>query len=501
VSVFLRANAHDVEQLAALTRTLHGAARDAMPLLIAADQEGGQLVGLGHETTRFPGAMALGAAGDASLTEDVARATATELRALGVTVCYAPVCDLALNPGNVSLGTRSFGSDPDAVAAQAAAFTRGLLAGGVVATPKHFPGFGAVDIDPHHALGVIDADRLALEERELVPFRAAIAAGAGLVMSGHVALPAVTGDRQLPATVSRAVMHDLLRGDLGFGGVSITDAMDMRALAQGAAQIVDAIAALRAGVDLLLLTPDRAAQRRLEEGLRHAARRGLVPAAHIRSASARIRALRRWAGGFAWPDRDVVRSAEHEALAARAAARAITLVRDDAGLIPLRLEPGDRVAVITPQPRDLTPADSSVTEPLDLAGAVARHHGDVLAVRTASEPTEHDVMAAREAAAASRVAVVGTIATSAQPAQARLVEAVLGTGTPTVTVAMRTPYDLADYPTAATHLCTYAIVPAAVDALAAATFGATDIGGRLPVAIADLYPRGHGIDRPAAARG
>ena len=169
--------------------------------------------------------------------------------------------------------------------------------------------------------------------------------------------------------------------------------------------------------------------------------------------------------------------------------------------MPLRLAPGERVAVITPQPRDLTPADSSVTEPLDLAGAVGRHHGDVLAVRTSSDPTDADVAAAREAAIASRVAVVGTIATSVQPAQARLVEAVLETGTPTVTVALRTPYDLADYPSAATHLCTYAIVPAALDALAAALFGAADIGGRLPVPIPGLYPRGHGIDRRVAARG
>ncbi len=131
-----------------------------LPLLIGADQEGGQLVGLGHGTTRFPGAMALGAADDEALTEAVGRATALELRALGITVCYAPVCDLALDPANVSLGTRAFGSDPASVgAARGGAHVRGLMAGGVVATAKHFPGFGAVDADPHHRLGVVEADR------------------------------------------------------------------------------------------------------------------------------------------------------------------------------------------------------------------------------------------------------------------------------------------------------------------------------------------------------
>jgi beta-N-acetylhexosaminidase len=291
-------------------------------------------------------------------------------------------------------------------------------------------------------------------------------------------------------------MHDLLRGALRFGGVSITDAMDMRALAQGVGQVVEAIAALRAGVDLLLLTPDRAAQRRLEAGLSLAAQRRLVPAAHIREASARILALRRWAGRFPWGERADIRSAAHEALAHEAAARAITLVRDEDALLPLRLAPGDRVAVITPQPRDLTPADSSVTEPLDLAAAVARRHPEVLDVRTASLPTDGEIAAARAAALGCRVAIVGSIATGAQPAQARLVSEVVATGTPTVTVALRTPYDLIEYPAARTHICTYAIVPSAVEALAAALFGTRDIGGRLPVPISGLYPRGHGIDRP-----
>ncbi len=170
VTVFLRANARDADSLASLAWQLHGAAPGDLPLLIGADQEGGQLVGLGHETTRFPGAMALGAADDETLTEAVGRATADELRALGITVCYAPVCDLALLPGNVSLGTRAFGSDPGDVARHAAALTRGLQAGGVVATAKHFPGFGAVDVDPHHRLGVVDASAEVLEVRELAPF-------------------------------------------------------------------------------------------------------------------------------------------------------------------------------------------------------------------------------------------------------------------------------------------------------------------------------------------
>jgi beta-N-acetylhexosaminidase len=493
VSLFLHANARDAGSLAELTGRLHSADPGGLPLLIAADQEGGQLVGLGHDTTRFPGAMALGAAGDEALTAEVGEATARELRALGITVCYAPVCDLATEPGNVSLGTRAFGSDPQAVARQAAAFAAGLQRGGVVATAKHFPGFGSVTSDPHFALGAVEGDLARLTGHELVPFRAAIEAGAGMVMSAHVALPGLTGDRELPATIARPVMTDLLRRRLGFRGVSITDAMDMRALAQGSAQIVDAIMALRAGVDLLLLTPDRTAGRRLEAGLEQAARRGLLAAGAIAGSERRVLRLRRWLTGFERPPLAAVRCAEHEALARRSAAAAVTLVRDDDGLLPLRPAPGARLLVVTPQPRDLTPADSSSTEPLDLAAEIRRSHPATEAVRVAAEPGDAEIAAVRAAAASCSLVVVGTIATGVQPAQARLVTALLQAGTPVVSVALRTPYDLVDYPAARTHLCTYALVPAALAALADVLFGRLPIRGRLPVPLPGLYPRGHGL--------
>ena len=310
-----------------------------MPLLIAADQEGGQLVGLGHETTRFPGAMALGAAGDAALTERVARATAAELRALGVTVCYAPVCDLAIDPrerqprhARLRVGP---GRGRDASGRVHARAHRRRRRRDAASTSR---ASAAVRVDPHHALGAIDRDRAELEARELVPVPRGVRGGRA---DGHVRPRRAARRSRATATCPRpcrgAVMHDLLRGDLGFRGVSITDAMDMRALAQGAAQVVEAIAALRAGVDLLLLTPDRAAQRRLEAGLSQAALRGLVPSAHIRAATARIRALRRWAGSFPGATATVIRSAAHEALALESASRAVTLVRDDDGLVPLRL--------------------------------------------------------------------------------------------------------------------------------------------------------------------
>jgi beta-N-acetylhexosaminidase len=180
-------------------------------------------------------------------------------------------------------------------------------------------------------------------------------------------------------------------------------------------------------------------------------------------------------------------------LAQRAARRAITLVRDEPALLPLIVPAGERIAVITPQPRELTPADSSADEPLALAEAVRHHHADVVDVRVPAEPSDTDITGARDVARGAAAAIIVTLATNVQPAQSRLVEVIVQTGTPTVTVAMRTPYDLADYPQSSTHLCAYSIVPASVVAVAEAVFGAP-ISGRLPVAIPGLYPRGHGME-------
>ena len=213
VTLFRVHNVVDPPRIRRLTAAIQAARpAGAPPLLIAADQEGGQLIGLGDGTTQFAGAMALGATGDEALAERVAGATARELRALGVNVNYAPVCDVADNPANPALGIRSFGDDPEAVGRLAAATVRGLQDDGVAATAKHFPGAGDTAADPHHELPLVPRTDAELAARELVPFRAAVDAGARMVMTGHFALPGQGDD--LPASLSAAVLRDLLRGQL-----------------------------------------------------------------------------------------------------------------------------------------------------------------------------------------------------------------------------------------------------------------------------------------------
>ncbi len=495
VTLFRFFNSDSPAQVRELTASVQRAAsafdHDAPPLLIAADQEGGQLDAL-DGATPFPGNMALGAAGDEDLAERVGRATGLELLAMGANVSYAPVCDLADNPGNPHIGIRSFGSEPAEVARLAAAVVRGLRSSGIAAGAKHFPGLGGSDLDTHHELAVVAHDRARLDRAELVPFRAAIGAGADVVMSAHLALPAVTGDATLPATLSRAVMHDLIRDDLGFRGLTITDALDMGALPQGDAQVIDVIAALRAGVDLLLTMGDPAAQARIEGGLRHAAARGLFDAAGMKASAERIERLRRRLGGVEQPPLEAVRSAAHGALAREVAERSLTLVRDEDGLLPLRPAADARIVVVQPVPRDLTPADTSSSVPPLLAAAIRRRHPRVDEVLV-DEATEGEVAAARDAIAGADLLVLGSVSASLRPAHEALCRALLETGVPTVTVALRTPFDLAAYPSSATHVCAYGILEPTCEAVAAALFGEIPFAGRLPAPIPGLYPVGHGL--------
>jgi beta-N-acetylhexosaminidase len=437
--------------------------------------------------------MALGAIGDPDLAERVGQAIGRELRAVGVNVNYAPDCDVASNPDNPGLGIRSFGDDAAAVARLARATVRGLQAAGVAATAKHFPGKGDVSVDTHHQLGAIDHDRARMDAVELAPFRAAIEAGVRVVMSGHFAIPALTHNPSLPATVSRAVMHDLLRDELGFDGLVISDALDMRALAQGATQIVDLIAALRAGVDLLLCAPDRSSIDQTEEALRLAARRDLFDTDALAGSTRRILALRGWLSSAPQPELDVVGSAEHAALAREVAERSVTLVRNEAGLLPLRIPAEERVLAVMPQPANLTPADTSATVAPGLAAAIRSRHPLVDEVVTGMPPTPSEITALRQRAADYPLVVIGTINAWFDSGQADLVNELLASGVPVVTVALRVPWDLARYPAAATHACTYSILPPSLDALVGALWGDAPFQGRLPAAIPGLYPTGHGL--------
>jgi beta-N-acetylhexosaminidase len=496
VTLFRSMNVDKPAQVRALCQDLQRTAWKAglPPLLIAADQEGGQLMAVGEGVTQLPGNMALGAVGDAQLARRAGEVLGRELAAMGVNVDYAPCCDVNVNPRNPVIGVRSFGEDPRQVSALCAAMIAGIQSAGVVATAKHFPGLGDTAVDAHWGTPIVPHGLERLRRVELPPFEAAINAGVQMVMTAHIALPAVEGDAETPATLSPKVLGGLLREQLGFQGVIVTDAMDMGAIQQGKALGGQAVRAVQAGVDLLLLGGNVDDQQRVHGGLVQAAQDGRLELAALRRSAGRVLALKDWlqkAGPQ--PDLGVVGCAEHRAVADEIAARSLTLVRDRDGLLPLHLQPGQRLAVVLPRPVNLTPADTSSYVTPQLAQALRRYHPQVQEFLVSHAPGQQEIADLLAQLAGFNYIVAGTLNAFSQPQQAEMVNAILATGLPTVVAALRLPYDLAAFPQAPTFVATYSLLEPSMHALATALFGQAGFPGRLPVSIPEIAPAGFGL--------
>ncbi|GHF51669.1 sugar hydrolase [Streptomyces mashuensis] len=286
------------EQLAALTAQLRAERED---VLVAVDEEGGDVTRLEVRTgSSFPGNLALGTVDDTALTRAVAHELGRRLAECGVNLNWAPSADVNSDPGNPVIGVRSFGADPRLVARHTAAYIEGLQAAGVAACTKHFPGHGDTAVDSHHALPRITADLATLRERELVPFRVAVAAGTKAVMSAHILLPAL--DPDLPATLSPAALHGLLRapvaeGGLGFDGLIVTDGMEMQAIAGTYGIERGSVLAVAAGADAICVgggLADEDTVLRLRDALVAAVRSGALPEERLADAARRVRALGAW---------------------------------------------------------------------------------------------------------------------------------------------------------------------------------------------------------------
>lgn len=458
-------NIESPAQLRELALSLHQAAAAGghPPPLIGIDQEGGQLMAVTGGATELPGNMALGATRRADLAEAAGRVLGSELLAMGCTMDFAPVLDLALRPENPVIGIRAFGDDPELVAQLGAALIRGIQSTGMVATAKHFPGHGDTSVDPHHAGMEIPHTRERLDAVELVPFRAAIAAGVGAVMSTHATFP---GLDSVAATLSKRVLGDLLRDDLGFDGLIVTDAMDMSAVGH-LSPLQRAGDAVAAGNDLVLLghLEDQA---QLVSGLES---RFSAPAL------ARIDLARR-ALPVQLPSLDVVGSTEHRQVAQEIADAAITVVRS--GNLPLRPEPEDEIAVVTVRAGDLTPADTSSAVRIRFADQVTARHPRTVALdlpyRASSEQVSDLVAAVRNAA----MVVVGTVDAAQDASQAAFLRALRQAGHDPVVVALRTPFDLNAAPWLTTYLCAYGIREPNTESAVRVLFGEIEAEGRLP---------------------
>jgi beta-N-acetylhexosaminidase len=494
-------NLDDPAQVAGLSNGLQRASLNQpprVPLLISTDQEHGIITRLGAPATRFPGSMALGASGREADARQAARISGQELRAVGINMDHAPDADVNVNPANPVIGVRSFSSDPTLAARLTAAQVEGYQSGtgrdegeGVVANAKHFPGHGDTDVDSHTGLPEITHSLAEWEETDAPPFRAAIEAGTGSIMVGHLRFPELdpSGD---PATLSRPIITGLLREELGYQGVVITDSLMMAGVRETYPDAEVPVRALRAGADLLLMPPDLEVA---HQAVLDAVAAGELTEARIDQSVRRILTLKRERGiaehPYAAPSRvaDVVGSSEHETAAQEITDRTTTLVKNDDGVLPLAAN-GQSILV--------TGAGQSTTA--ELAERIGSREVTVTSRATDEDPVSDEIAEVVAEAQNHDTIVVATSGTRVHPRQATLVDALIDTGLPVVTISTDVPYDIAAYPDAATHLATYSQVPVALESATRVLFGETSPQGTLPVTIpsaADpgqpLFPLGHGL--------
>lgn len=510
----------DVSETARLNRRLQAIAR--RPLLIAADLEAG--VGMRFlDTTNWPWPMAVAATGDPSFAERQGRIVAEEARAIGVNQVYAPVADVNVDPGNPAINVRSYGEDPETVGRFVAAFVRGVQAGGVLATAKHFPGHGDTRIDSHRALPVLRADRARIERVELVPFRAAIAAGVGAVMTAHLSVPAldatpapvralapgenpetddaaeIARDATVPASLSPAIVEGLLRRELGFAGLVVTDAVDMGGIVDHFDPGDAAVRAVLAGGDQVIKSPDTDAA---IAGVRRAVAEGRISAARLDQSVARIlEAKRRFPAASPDPEAPfrIVDRPEHRALAQEIAGRAVTLVHEAPGALPLAST--QRVVhLVVNDVASVAPPGRELARELELRFSRAPQTF-VLDPRSRAEDVE-PVLEAAAGADAVLVSLFVRVRTGTGklvlPEPARdAIERLSSTGARLVAVSFGNPYVASDLPGLPTYLAAYGDQPVMQVAAARALFGEAPITGRLPVTIQGVAERGSGISKEA----
>lgn len=490
-------------EVAAKVNDLQRAAR--VPLLVASDLEPGlgrleggafvpSLMYPAGSATILPSAMAIGASGKETNAEETGRIIGLEARAVGIHMVFAPVVDVNNNPANPVINTRSFGEDPVAVSRLSAAFVRGLQSTGTAATAKHFPGHGDTDTDSHLALPVVRSDRARLNAVELAPFRAAIGAGIAGVMSAHIALPAISND-SVPATLAASIMSGLLRDTLGFGGITVTDALTMQGIGKGYTIEQSAVLSVQAGSDILLMPSDT---KRAIDAVVAAVERGDISPARIEKSVRLLLELKARTGARERPIvpldslRAIVGSAEHRAAARRISQDAITLLRDQKSLVPLR--DGVPTVIVTYAGETDILAGREFAAELRLTVRAAR----VVRVTPATARPQLD-SAVRNGERVVVFTQVRTVEGEGRfvlaPAFSRWLDSLAATRDVFV-VAAANPYIIREIPRVGIYLASFGRGPALEVAAARALTGSAPISGRTPVSLPGFFARGDGLQRP-----
>lgn len=499
------------------------------PLLISSDLEAGAGMRF-DDTVNFPWNMAVGATGNPDYARRQGELTAREARALGIQQIYAPVADVNNNAANPVINVRSYGEDPAEVAKLVGAFVEGAQRAGVMATAKHFPGHGDTATDSHRGLPEIDITRARLNSVELVPFRAAVNAGVGAVMDGHIALPLidptaitplprdvklgpietdeelVVGNGTMPTTLS-PVMNKILRNELSFDGLIVTDAMSMSGLTLYFTQEEASVRALEAGADLLLKPADTDAAFR---GVRDAVKSGRLTEKRIEESVRKVLAAKYDLGlveqRITPLDEidQVVGGRDTLKLAEEIAEHAITLVRNDAKLLPLNLPANATIFNLA-----ITNGDDRLTITQPFVATLARSGRKVVTVVLDDRSSEAEVKKALDLSGRADL-VIASLYGRVRTGQARSValpepggralDTLIERKTPVIGVSFGNPYLLSSFPKLQTYMVAYGDMPSLQEAGAEALLGLDDITGRLPISLPGLYPRGTGIQLAAGKK-
>ncbi|WP_343976542.1 glycoside hydrolase family 3 protein [Kribbella koreensis] len=479
-------------QAAALKTGLH------LPLTIATDQEQGVVVRIGPPATQFGGNMAHGATRDTKDARTAAGITGRELKAMGIRQDYAPVADVNVNALNPVIGVRSFSSDPKLVSDMTVAQVRGYQEdAGIMATAKHFPGHGDTVDDSHNALPTINHTRAQWDAIDAPSFKAAIKAGIDSIMTAHIVVPSLdpSGD---PATLSKPILTGVLRGELGFKGLVITDALEMAAVRAKYGDAEVAVRAIEAGADQLLLPPAPDVQ---FKAVVDAVKSGRISERQVNESVLRVLLMKLKNGVLFQPYVDPAKISTKVgtpaslATAQKIVDKSVTLVKNDAKALPL-----------TKDPRKILVTGWGVTTTQSLANSLTKRGATTTVAQTGAAPTDAAIADAVSKAQANDVTVVltqkawDTKVVDPGAKQQKLVKDLLATGKTVIVVAVRDPYDIAYFTAAPTYLATYGYAAVSMESLAKVLYGEIAPTGKLPVDIpvagdpaTPLYKFGHGL--------
>jgi beta-N-acetylhexosaminidase len=486
-----------------------------VPLLVTSDFEnGGPGMRINHSYalptllpqgggTSLPPTMAFGAIGEEWFAREYGRVTAREARAVGVHLNFAPVLDVNSNPLNPVINTRSFGEDPQAVARLGAAYIAGAREGGIPTTAKHFPGHGDTRTDSHVDLPVVDADRARLEALELIPFRRAVEEGVDAVMTAHVAVPRILGPDGPPATLSPYFLTELLRDDMGFQGLVLTDAMSMGAITEGYGVGESAVLAMEAGADILLGVGD---VWETLEAVEDAVERGRITRARLDRSVRRILEMKARVGLHRQRKvsldhiGEIVGSGEHLDFANEAAARSITLPRDRDGLVPADPRVSRRLLhVVYARASDLTAGR-------EFGSVLGEYFPTIRTVRLNGESPASAYQELSWAAGESDLIVVSAFVPPRSGAGSVAVPELLArfidesqASRPTVVISLGNPYLLSAFPSVGSYMVAWGSREVSQRAAARALVGEAPISGTLPISLPDLHSLGEGLAREAVA--